>query len=207
MPKRLFVTGTDTDAGKSVVSALLVQALQADYWKPIQSGTTPHTDSQWLSSILDLSPDRIHPEGYLLDLPASPHASAEAEGVTIDPHSLRIPHTERPLIIEGAGGLMVPLTREYLLIDLMAEWKIPVVLVCHTVLGSINHSLLSIEALRNRNIPLQGIVFNDGGRPESESVILEFSKAPLLGRLPKLATLNPESLQNAFDQHFHPSLL
>lgn len=197
-----FIAGIDTDAGKSLVSAILTLGLKANYWKPVQAGNVPHTDSEWIKRVTGLPEDRFFPESYLLQLAASPHAAAEAENIQIGSESLVPPKSERPLIIEGAGGLMVPLRKDYLFADWLAQYKIPTILVVKTYLGCINHSLLSLEALRSRDIPLEGIIFNDGGRPESESVILEYAQAPLLGRVPQLDQIDPSSLQTTFNKHF-----
>lgn len=202
IPSRLFVAGIDTDAGKSVVSALLTLGLNANYWKPVQAGTSPHTDTEWVRQVTGLPDDRFYPESYRLQLPASPHASAAAENVSIQTDKLVIPNSDRTLIIEGAGGLMVPLRTDYLFADWIALHGFATVLVVKTYLGSINHSLLSIEALKSRDIPLFGIIFNDGGRPESESVILEYANAPLLGRVPQLDMISPLTLQSTFNQYF-----
>lgn len=191
-----MVSGIDTDAGKTIVSALLCLALDADYWKPVQAGVEPTTDTATVRELTGLPAERFHPETWRLQMPASPHAAAAAEGVQIAPEHIKIPTTSRSLIIEGAGGLMVPLTEDDLYIDLMARWKAPVVLVVKTYLGCINHSLLSLEALRARDIPLAGIVFNDGGRPESEDVILKAANAPLLARLPVFEPLNGKALSD-----------
>ncbi len=202
IPSSIFVTGVDTDAGKSVISAILTLGLEANYWKPVQAGITPHTDTQWVQEATGLPDNRFFPEAYRLTLPASPHAAAAAENLTIDPNRISPPHSDRTLIIEGAGGLMVPLREDYLIVDWLAQWKFPTVLVIKTYLGCINHSLLSIEALRRRDISLLGIVFNDGGRPESESVIEQYAKAPVLGRVPQIEDLSPSQLKLTFDQHF-----
>ncbi len=202
IPSELFVAGIDTDAGKSLVAAILTAGLGANYWKPVQAGTTPQTDTEWVQQVTGLPRERFFPESYKLLLPASPHAAAEAEQITIDANRLTPPQCDRPLVIEGAGGLMVPLRNDYLFVDWLEEKRFPTVLVVKTYLGSINHSLLSIEALRRRDIPLFGIVFNDGGRPESESVILEYAQAPLLGRVPHLDQINPQTLQSTFHQYF-----
>lgn len=197
-----FIAGIDTDAGKSLVSAILTLGLNANYWKPVQAGNIPHTDSEWIKKVTGLPDQHFFQESFLLQLAASPHAAAEAENIQIESQSLIPPQSERPLIIEGAGGLMVPLRRDYLFADWLAQHKIPTILVVKTYLGCINHSLLSLEALRSREIPLMGIVFNDGGRPESESVILEYAQAPLLGRVPQLDQIDPVTLKATFDKHF-----
>lgn len=202
VPNEIFVAGIDTDAGKSFVAALLTLGLDAQYWKPVQAGTTPHTDTEWVQQATGLPKDRFLPEAYRLQMPASPHAAAAAEGVTIQNENLSPPPHDRTLIIEGAGGLMVPLRDNYLFADWLAKWRIPTVLVVRTYLGSINHSLLSLEAMERRGIPLLGIVFNDGGRPESESVIAQAAGGRVLGRIPHFDEVNPQILKSAFDSHF-----
>lgn len=183
------------------MSALLAQALQATYWKPIQAGTAAETDTQFVSRVTGGKVNTL-PEKYLLREPRSPHAAAAAEGVLIDPSSLTPPTVSTPLIIEGAGGLMVPLTPGYLFADLLQEWKMPVVLVMHTYLGSINHTLLTLEALERRQIPVHGIVINEGGYPESAAFIIARTGCRVLGRVPHLHSVSSESLQQVFDLHF-----
>lgn len=193
----LIVTGTDTGIGKTIFAAALTHALGAFYWKPVQSGLEEATDSETVARFGSVPPERILPEAYRLKLPASPHLSAEAEGGAIDPARLALP-TERPLVIEGAGGLMVPLTRSLLTIDLFALWSVPVVLCARTTLGTINHTLLSIEALKARGIPIKGIAFIGEEMRDSQDVIAAFSGVKVLGRLPPVAPLTPEALQAAF---------
>ncbi|MEP9375581.1 dethiobiotin synthase [Aquabacter sp. CN5-332] len=193
----LIVTGTDTGIGKTVFAAALTHALGAFYWKPVQSGLEEETDSETVARFGRVPPERILPEAYRLKLPASPHLSAEAEGVAIDPARLLVP-PQRPLVIEGAGGLMVPLTRDLLTIDLFAHWGLPVVLCARTALGTINHTLLSIEALKARNIPIKGIAFIGEEMRDSQDVIAAFSGVKVLGCLPPVAPLTPEALQAAF---------
>ncbi|MBA4791143.1 MAG: ATP-dependent dethiobiotin synthetase BioD [Rhizobiales bacterium] len=198
---RLIVTGTDTGIGKTVFSAALASALGAFYWKPVQSGLEEATDSETVSRVGGVPAARILPEAYRLKLPASPHLAAEAEGVEIDPDRLVLPPHD-PLVVEGAGGLMVPLTRRLLTIDLFARWGLPVVLCARTQLGTINHTLLSIEALKARGIPLKGIAFIGAEMADSQAVIAAFSGVKVLGRLPPLDPLTPASLAAAFRQAF-----
>ncbi|MEW6122358.1 MAG: dethiobiotin synthase [Pseudomonadota bacterium] len=198
---RLIVTGTDTGIGKTVFSAALAAALGAFYWKPVQSGLEEATDSETVSRVGGVPAARILPEAYRLKLPASPHLAAEAEGVEIDPDRLVLPPHD-PLVVEGAGGLMVPLTRRLLTIDLFARWGLPVALCARTQLGTINHTLLSIEALKARGIPLKGIAFIGAEMADSQDVIAAFSGVKVLGRLPPLDPLTPESLAAAFRQAF-----
>ncbi|WP_369726205.1 dethiobiotin synthase [Bradyrhizobium sp. LLZ17] len=203
MSQRIVVAGTDTGIGKTVFSAGLAQLLGANYWKPIQAGLEDETDSQLAARLGGLSADRIVPERYCLRTPASPHHSAEIDGVRIDPDSLVVPDTgKRPLVIEGAGGLMVPLSSNVLYIDVFERWRLPVVLCAHTLLGTINHSLLSIEALRKRQIDILGIAFIGERNPETESAICDITRVRWLGRLPWISPLTADSLQVAFKGSF-----
>ena len=203
MNRALVVTGTDTDAGKTVIAAGLALCLRnARYWKPIQSGTAPTTDTATVRALTGLPDDRFLPEAYVLQEPASPHLSARMEGVTIDLDRLPLPATaDAPLIVEGAGGLMVPLNEQALAIDLFARWQAPVILVARTGLGTINHSLLSVEALKARHIPIGGILFSGDPHEENERIIPQLSGVRSLGRLPRLAPLDTESLRAAMQAH------
>ncbi|MFG1465743.1 dethiobiotin synthase [Xanthobacter sp. DSM 24535] len=198
----LVVTGTDTGIGKTVFSAALAGALGAHYWKPVQSGLEEETDSDLVRRLARLPAQRILPEAYRLNTPASPHLAAELDGVAIDPNALMPPVVEGPLVIEGAGGLMVPLTRALLTIDQFAHWGFPVVLCARTELGTINHTLLSVEALRQRGIPLLGIAFVGEEMRDSQETIAAFSGVKILGRLPRLDPLTPDALAAAFSSAF-----
>jgi dethiobiotin synthetase len=202
MSPRLVVTGTDTDIGKTVFSAALAGALGAVYWKPIQAGLEDETDSQTVARLSGLPPQQILPEAYRLRTPASPHLAAELDGVFIEPGSLLLPQTDRPLVVEGAGGLMVPLTREVTYLDVIAMWRVPVVLCARTTLGTINHSLLSIAALRARGVAILGVAFTGDENVESERIIADMGGVARLGRLPHLAPLTSETLQQAFASSF-----
>jgi len=205
MSRRIVVTGTDTEIGKTVFAAGLADMLGASYWKPIQSGLEGETDSQVVARLGGLSPDRILPERYRLTTPVSPHQSAAVDGVNIEIDALEAPDTgRRPLVIEGAGGLMVPLDPSTLYIDVFARWRFPVVLCARTALGTINHSLLSIEALRHREMELLGVAFIGESHPESERAICEIGRVKRLGRLPRLSTLTRSSLREAFVAAFKP---
>jgi dethiobiotin synthetase len=201
--RRIVVAGTDTEIGKSVFSAGLADFLGANYWKPIQAGLGGETDSQLVARLGGLTDDRIVPERYRLETPASPYHAAAIDGVRIDAESLDVPDTGgRLLVIEGAGGLMVPLSRSTLYIDVFARWQLPVVLCARTALGTINHSLLSIAALRNRTIEILGIAFIGERNSESESAICEIGRVRWLGRLPWLSPLTADTLQAAFNTSF-----
>jgi len=203
MNTRLIVSGTDTDVGKTVFSAALADALGADYWKPVQAGHEDGTDSRRVVE-LGLSSERILPEKHILNTPASPHYAAKLDGVTIDDRALVPPPPgDRPLVIEGAGGLMVPVNDDTLFIDIFARWKLPLVLCARTALGTINHSLLSIEAVKRRDIPLIGIAFIGDEQSESERIICKLGSVRSLGRLPHLAPLTRDSLRNAFAASFN----
>lgn len=199
---RFVVTGTGTGVGKTVFAAGLVGALEADYWKPVQSGEHGGTDTEVVRRLTRSSGRRLHPEAYRLAMPASPHAAAEAEGVVIDAAGMVPPVTERALVIEGAGGVLVPLTREVMFADVFARWGLPVVLVAGTGLGTINHTLLSIEALRARGVPILGVAFVGEGNAASEEIICERGGVKRLGRLPVIEPLTPDGLRAAFVEGF-----
>ena len=203
MKARIIVTGTDTGIGKTVFSAGLAGALGAIYWKPIQSGLLEETDTETVLRLSGLDAKQILPEAYRLKTPASPHLAAAIDNIVIDSDRLALPHADRPLVVEGAGGLLVPLTRDVTYIDVMARWGAPVVLCARTSLGTINHSLLSLEALRARGIPVLGIAFIGDENAESENIIVEMSGIRRLGRLPHLLQLTRETLKAAFARHFN----
>jgi dethiobiotin synthetase len=198
----IFVTGTDTGIGKTVFAAGLTRFLDGSYWKPIQSGLLDETDSQSVARLTGLPADRIHAERYRLKTPASPHLAAEIDAVSIDADRLTLPESERPLIIEGAGGLMVPLTRQTLYVDVLARWSIPTVLCARTSLGTINHTLLSLEALRNRRVPVVGVAFIGDEHVENARIIASLGQIKVLGRLPWLKELTSVGLNSAFEQAF-----
>lgn len=194
MKMQIVVTGTDTGIGKTVFSAGLAGMLDGFYWKPVQSGLDEETDSQVVARLSDLSPGRVLPEVYRLRMPLSPHRSAEIDGVAIEAAKLSLPQLPGPLIIEGAGGLMVPLNRQTRFIDIFKEWRVPVVLCARTALGTINHTLLSIEALRVRSIPLLGVAFIGDEMIDTQKTIAEMGKVRVLGRLPRVNPLTPQAL-------------
>jgi dethiobiotin synthetase len=200
---KIVVTGTDTGVGKTVFAAGLTASLDGFYWKPVQAGLDEETDSQTVASLSGLPPNRILDEAWCLTTPASPHLAAAMDGVTIDPAALTPLSVDGPLVIEGAGGLLVPLTRRTLYIDVFARWSLPVVLCARTTLGTINHTLLSIEALRQRSIPILGIAFIGAEHRENSAIIEEVGRVRVLGRLPFLSPLSSQTLLAAFCQCFH----
>ncbi|MES1974363.1 MAG: dethiobiotin synthase [Pseudomonadota bacterium] len=200
--RALVVTGTDTDVGKTVFSAALAAALGAAYWKPVQSGLDGGGDTATVAALGGLPAHRILPEAYRLTTPCSPDRSAEIDGVAIDPARLAPPPFDGPLVIEGAGGVLVPLAGDLVFADLFARWGLPVVLVARTMLGTINHSLLSVEALRRRGVPILGIAFIGEAAEHSEATIARIGGVKRLGRLPHVSPLDAETLGAAFAAHF-----
>jgi dethiobiotin synthetase len=194
------VTGTDTDVGKTVVSAVLAVGLDAYYWKPVQAGIAPSTDTADVRAWTGLPEERFLPEAYRLREPMSPHAAAALEGLELDlaPVLDRQLPADRPVIIEGAGGLMVPLNRGALVVDLIGRMGVPVILVARTSLGTLNHTLLSVSELRRRGIPLLGVVLNGVEHESNRRTIEEYGDVRVLGRVPPLDSLDPKSLQRAF---------
>ena len=202
MSAQYIISGTDTGIGKTVVSAMLTLALDASYWKPVQSGIEGGVDTRAVQKMTGLPADRFYEEGYVLTEPLSPHRSAEIDEVKIDVEKLVPPKHEGNLIIEGAGGLMVPLTRENLLINQFKKWGLPVILVARTGLGTINHTLLSLEALWSRDIPVHGLIFSGEENDDNMRTISEFSAVKVLGHVPILDTVNSAGLSKTFDKNF-----
>jgi len=198
------VAGTDTGIGKTVFAAALTRALDGCYWKPVQSGVDDDggTDTTRARALSGLPDERFLPEAYKLQSPLSPHRAAEIDGVEIDDRELALPSCERPLVVELAGGLLVPLRPDLLQIDVVSMWGAPVILCARTTLGTINHTLLSLEALRRRGIPLLGVAFIGGANPATEAAILGFGQARRLGRLPVLEELTPTAIARAFAAGF-----
>ena len=182
--KKYFVTGIGTGIGKTIVSAILTEKLKADYWKPVQAGELNNSDTMKVRSLVSNSKSVFHPETYALTEPFSPHKSAAIDGIEIDINKFILPKTDNNLIIEGAGGLMVPLNDRFLVIDLIKQLKVEVILVSQNYLGSINHTLLSIQTLKQYEIQIAGIIFNGDSNSNSEEYILNYTSIKLLGRIP-----------------------
>ncbi len=191
----VVVVGTDTGIGKTVFAAGLTAALGARYWKPVQSGLEEATDSE---IVAELTGGQVLPEAYRLNMPASPHLSAEDMGIEIDPARLALPQVSGPLVVEGAGGLMVPLNRQVFFLDVIAQWQAPVVLVARTALGTINHTTLSLMALRNAGCDVVGVAFVGDAEPDVEQTIAEMGNTRHLGRLPFIDSLSRDTLTDAF---------
>lgn len=188
-----FISGIDTGVGKTIASALLCKILNAAYWKPIQSGSEEDSDLQTVNDLL--SGLKSFSEAYSLKAPLSPHRAAELENKTIEIDEIKVPEYTGNLIVEGAGGLMVPLNNHSLLVDWVQTMDWPVILVSKNYLGSINHTLLSVELLKNRNIPIAGIIFNGEENKATESAIAKFGNVPVLGRIEYTEELNPEFIE------------
>lgn len=199
MPKQkpIFITGIGTGIGKTITSAVLTEKLKADYWKPIQSGDLDESDTLKVKSLISNTKTVFHPETYRLTQPYSPHKSAAIDGIVIDINAFSIPETDNTLIIEGAGGLMVPLNEHDLMIDLIKKLQAEVILISQNYLGSINHTILSWKALQQENIPIKGIIFNGETDTESERYILQYTGLKLLGKIPQLKKVDKQAILDA----------
>jgi dethiobiotin synthetase len=198
MAKRnLFVTGIGTGIGKTLVSAILTEKLKADYWKPVQSGELDNSDTMKVRSLVTNTLSVFHPEAYRLTQPYSPHKSAALDELEINLQQFVLPQTDNTLIIEGAGGLMVPLNNSFLVIDLIKQLNAEVILVSQNYLGSINHTILSAQVLKQYQIPVAGIIFNGDKDAYSEDFILQYSGFKHLGHIPNYATINKATIADA----------
>lgn len=187
-PKQLFVTAIGTDCGKTLVSAILTQALQADYWKPIQAGLP--RDTETVQSLVSNASSVFYTERHLLLNPMSPHAAAAKENIHIHLNDFELPTKDKPLVVEGAGGILVPINDEHFVIDIATRLSLPIVLVANLYLGSINHTLLSIQELKRRNLPCIGIIFNGQANESSQTIIQKHSPFPILFHVPLLPVVN-----------------
>jgi len=203
-PKRIFISGTDTGIGKTLISAILVAGLGGSYWKPIQSGLEEMTDTEWVQKKTGLPDSHFHPETYRLRLPISPHASAAHEGVRIELEAFQIPDIidSGHLVVEGAGGIMVPLNKHHLMLDLMRKIGIPILLVVRSSLGTINHTLLSLEQLRNWDLQVFGVVMNGPRNSENREAIEHYGKVRVLAEVEPLSMIDPEGLKQGFIKYF-----
>jgi len=189
-----FVTGTDTDVGKTLTAAWLMLHLGADYFKPVQAGLE-QTDLETIQDITKLPPERFYPCIYELTQPLSPHESAKRDGLVIEMNKFKLPQAERPLIVEGAGGLMVPLNDDNFVIDLMVQFKLPVILVCRSGLGTINHTLLSLEVLRQRGIEVAGLIMSGHKSPHNREALEQYADGiPIIAEIDYLENITVENL-------------
>ena len=199
-PTKLFVAGTDTGVGKTVVSAILMVGMRGKYWKPIQSGIEEMNDTDWIRTVTGLPEDHFLPEVYRLKRPLSPHAAAAAEGIRIELAAFQLPETKEHLIVEGAGGIMVPLNDHHYMLDLMKKLTIPVLLVARSELGTINHTLLSLDQLRRQALEIFGVVMNGPRNSENRKAIEHYGNVEVLGEIEPLPKINPQTLTLAFKQ-------
>ena len=193
--KTYFVTGIDTGIGKTIISSILVESGKTDYWKPVQSGSNEITDSTTVKNLISNKVSHIHKETYLLKEPISPHAAAKKENIEIILSNIKIPQTNNHLIVEGAGGLLVPLNQRETIMDLIKWLNIEVIMVSKNYLGSINHTLLSLEILKTNNVPVKGIIFNGEPNRETEEVIHQKTNAPILARIDHMAEVCPHDIK------------
>jgi dethiobiotin synthetase len=198
--KRYFVTGIGTEVGKTIASAIITQALKADYWKPVQAGELDHSDRMKVETLISNDRSKFHTEAYRLNQPMSPHAAAERDGVEIDISSIKMPNTDNHLVIEGAGGLLVPLNDKNTILNLIETLNCEIILVSRHYLGSINHTLMSIEILKQRNIPIKGILFNGNENKDTESIIDKMSDVKVLGRIDELDVLNKSRIHSVAEE-------
>jgi len=210
-PHKMFITGTDTNVGKTVVSAILMAGLNADYWKPVQSGITDGTDSEWIQKMTGFTSDRFIPERYRLSASLSPHASARIDKVHIDLDEIFLPDTHRtmtdgeispPLIVEGAGGIMVPLNDEDLMIDLIKKLRLPTIIVARTSLGTINHTLLTVDKLRQEGVHILGIVMNGLKNDINHKAIEHYGQVKVLAEIEQISTISKSALEDVFERSF-----
>lgn len=198
MVEAIFVTGTDTGVGKTVVSAALVLGLKGVYWKPVQSGLLPCTDTEWVQRVTGLESCHFHPEAYRLKLPQSPHLAAREEGVSISLQKIEPPKI-RPLIVEGSGGVLVPINEKEFMIDLIEQLRMPVLVVARSTLGTINHTLLTLAQLKERQIPIAGVVLNGPKSPWNRQAIEQYGQVKVVGEIEPKEVLNRAVLQGIFE--------
>ena len=190
-----FVTGTDTDVGKTLVAAWLLTQLEGTYWKPIQAGTVPTTDSATVQRLAELPVSRVLPEAYLLPEPMAPHEAARRANIALDMEKLRLPPHDGLVVVEGAGGLMVPIADGAYMIDLADSLDLPLILVARSTLGTINHTLLSLEAIRRRGLPLAGVVISGPESPHNRAAIERFGQVEVIAEIPFLKTVSRDTLK------------
>ena len=203
MKESLFVTGTDTNVGKTLLSALLVAALDAIYWKPIQTGATEGTDCQTVIKLAEIPEAQTIPESYCFDPPVSPHLAAEASGVTIDLARIRVQlKVDKPVIAEGAGGILVPINDSESMLDLARHLGFPILIAARAALGTINHTLLTVRALRCAKMCVKGIVMIGNRNKDNERSVEQFGAVPVVGWIPWLDKIDRETLLQVFSSNF-----
>ena len=197
---QFIICGTDTDVGKTLISSFFVRGLKSFYWKPIQSGIETETDSQSILRLSGIKKEKILKEAYIFEKPVSPHWAAEIDGKKIDINLLNLPKIDGSIVIETAGGLMVPITRNFLQIDQIRKWNLPVIIVCRSSLGTLNHTLLTIEALKKRNIKILGLIINGEKHLDNPKTLREFSKLPIIAEFPRLNNIDKNNLDRLWKE-------
>ena len=197
---KFIICGTDTDVGKTLISSFFVRGLKSFYWKPIQSGIETETDSQSILRLSGIKKEKILKEAYIFEKPVSPHWAAEIDGKKIDISLLNLPKIDGSIVIETAGGLMVPITRNFLQIDQIRKWNLPVIIVCRSSLGTLNHTLLTIEALKKRNIKILGLIINGEKHLDNPKTLREFSKLPIIAEFPRLNNIDKNNLDRLWKE-------
>ena len=197
---KFIICGTDTDVGKTLISSFFVRGLKSFYWKPIQSGIETETDSQSILRLSGIKKEKILKEAYIFQKPVSPHWAAEIDGKKIDINLLNLPKIDGSIVIETAGGLMVPITRNFLQIDQIRKWNLPVIIVCRSSLGTLNHTLLTIEALKKRNIKILGLIINGEKHLDNPKTLREFSKLPIIAEFPRLNNIDKNNLDRLWKE-------
>jgi dethiobiotin synthetase len=206
MKESVFVTGTDTNVGKTLLSALLVAALDGVYWKPIQTGAREGTDRQTVIKLAEIPEERALPECYCFDPPVSPHLAAEASGFRIDLERIQTPgNLGRPVIAEGAGGILVPVNESELMLDVARRIGFPILIASRAALGTINHTLLTVRALLCAKLRIKGVVMIGDRNKDNERSIEHFAAVPIVGWVPWLGTINREALLQVFHNNFDPA--
>jgi dethiobiotin synthetase len=200
----LFVTGTDTNVGKTLLSALLVAALDAIYWKPIQTGATEGTDRQTVIKLAEIPEAQTIPESYCFDPPVSPHLAAESSGVKIDLARIRVVKVDKPVIVEGAGGILVPINDSESMLDLARHLGFPILIAARAALGTINHTLLTVRALRCAKMSVKGVVMIGRRNKDNERSVEHFGAAPVVGWIPWLDKIGRQTLLQVFRSNFDP---
>ena len=197
---QFIICGTDTDVGKTLISSFFVRGLKSFYWKPIQSGIETETDSQSILRLSGIKKEKILKEAYIFEKPVSPHWAAEIDGKKIDINLLNLPKIDGSIVIETAGGLMVPITRNFLQIDQIRKWNLPVIIVCRSSLGTLNHTLLTIEALKKRNIKILGLIINGEKHLDNPKTLREFSNLPIIAEFPRLNNIDKNNLDRLWKE-------
>ena len=202
-----FITGTDTAVGKTLLSALLVAALNRKYWKPIQTGSCEGTDRETVMKLAGVAVDNTFPESYIFSPPVSPHLAAEQNGTEIDMRGIQRPVSMDALIIEGAGGVFVPINREALMLDLIRQLGTPAIVAARTSLGTINHTLLTVAAIRNAKVPLRGVVMIGRENADNRRAIERYGNVPVIGAIPWLERIDRQTLLSVFQHYFDSALV